>query len=352
MAWNDPGNSPGKRNPWEKRPGKPASSGLDELIRQFKKKFSSTPGNGTSGAGIGIAVLVILCLLWASTGLYQIDTGQVAVITRFGKFQRIEQAGRGVRLPWPVEDAQLVNLGEEQKNVQLRVLTSDEAFVDVAFVIKYRRADAAAWVFNVRDPDSALAELGDSAVRETFAHENLGTVLQATRQSLADQARELLQNALDARRSGVSVNGIDVIDVRVPSEVRSAQDETTKAQTEAAAVVAQAREYRANLMPLASGEAAAIKENAEAYSLQRIAEATGSTAEFMKLVPEYQKAPAALRERIYIETMEDIYSKAHTVFVDGKGNTINVAAEHPGQSAVDATETKSPPAAATSKGSR
>jgi membrane protease subunit HflK len=358
MAWNEPGNSSGKRNPWERRPGKNSSNGngVNDLLKQFKKTFSSQPGGGSSGVGAGVVSLLlisVLLVLWGSSGVYQIPNGQVAVVTRFGKFQRVEQAGRGIRLPWPMEEAQLVNAGEEQHNAQLRVLTTDEAFVDVVFVIKYRRTDPAAWVFNMRDPESALNELGESAIREVFGHETMATLLVPTRQMLATRAGELMRNALDTSKSGVAINGIDVIDVRVPSEVKPAQEEVTKAQTESNSTTALAREYASNLLPTASGDESVIREKAEAYKSERIAKATGDTERFLKLLPEYQKAPAATRERLYIETMQDIYSGARKVFVDGKGNDIHITMDKAATPAVMNATAEAKPALtpSTAKGS-
>jgi len=356
MAWNDPGNSSGKRNPWERRPGKTPSngSGMNELIKQIKKMFSSQPGGGMGvGAGaVFLLLLAVLLVLWGSSGMYQIPNGQVAVVTRFGKYQRVEQPGRGVRLPWPIEDAQLVNTGEEQRNAQLRVLTNDEAFVDVVFVVKYRRVDPAAWIFNVRDPESMLTELSESAVREVFGHESMAAVLVPTRQLFAAHVRELMQSTLDAAESGVTVNGIDVIDVRVPSEVKPAQDEVVKAQAENTAMIAQAREYASTLLPAASGDAAVIREKAEAFKSERIATATGDTERFLKLLPEYQKAPAAIRERMYIETMQSIYSGARKVFVEGKGNNVNITVEKSAEQSTSAVEVRaaSTPATTPAKG--
>jgi membrane protease subunit HflK len=366
MAWNDPGNSPGKRNPWEKRPGKKLSNGqtgMDELIKHFKKKFSSLFGsNGNSGtvAGVGLAIgVVLLAMLWASTGMFQANPGQVAVITRFDKFERIEQAGRGLHLPWPIEDVQLVNTVDDQHKEQLRVLTRDETLVDVVYAVRFRRADVRAYVFNVRDPDSTLDEITQSVIREVFAHETLSTLLGATRQTLATQAYHLIQNAMDSYQAGIVINGVDVVDVRVPSEVRAAQDEVTKAQADSATVIAHAREYASDIIPKANGNAAVIRTEAEGYRSQRIANATGETEQFLKLLPEYQRAPVVTRERLYLETMESIYANAKKVFVDAKGNNINLSFDKGlSQSVHDSSsESKSAPAstvgtASANKGAR
>lgn len=329
MAWNEPGKSPGKRNPWEQRPGRSSSNGktgLDEFLRQLRKKFSTLNGSaGAPGAAIGgIVILVVLLLLWASTGLLEIHSSEVAVITRFGKFVRIEQPGRVIHLPWPIEDAQIVNVGDDQHSQQLRILTRDEALVDVVYAIRFRRADVLAYAFNVRDPDATLDEVAQSAVREVFASETLNTVMGASRQTLAKRTRDLIQNALDSYKAGIELSGVDIADVRVPAEVKAAQDEVNKAQTESSAATAHAHEYANDVIPKAMGTAAAIRQEAEGYKSQRIALATGETERFLKLLPEYQRAPAVTRERLYLETMESIYANTHKVLVDAKGNGINV----------------------------
>ncbi len=331
MAWNDPGNSPGKRNPWEKRPAKKGSNGrttMNNLVKQFKKSFSSLSGsNGSSGiAGVGlIIVIAVLAILWISTGIFQASPGQVAVITRFGKFERIEQAGRGLHLPWPIEDVQFINTLDDQHKEQLRVLTRDETLVDVVYAVRFRRTNIRAYAFNVRDPDAALDETSQSVIREVFAHETLSTLLGATRQSLTNRAQDMIQSAMEHYQTGIVINGVDAVDVRVPSEIRPAQDEVTKAQADSAATIARAREYATDILPKAKGNAAAIRSEAEGYRSQRIANATGETEQFLKLLPEYQRAPAVTRERLYLETMESIYANAKKVFVDAKGNTINLS---------------------------
>lgn len=332
MAWNESGNSPRKRNPWEKRPGKRASSnqsGLDELFKHIKKIFSPISGNGgaSAGAGLGLIILIVLTLFWISTGMYQVNQAQVAVITRFGKFQRVEQAGRGMHLPWPIEEAQLINIADDEHKEQLRILTRDETFVDVVYAIRFRRADVVAYTFNVRDPDFMLDELVQSSLREVFAHETLATALSASRPNMANRARELIQAVLDGCKSGIVINGMDVVDVRVPAEVKSAQDEISKAQTATTASIARAHEYASDIVPTAHGAATVLHEEAEGYKAARIATATGETEQFLKLLPEYQHAPAVTRERLYLETMESIYANARKVFVDTKGSTINVSLE-------------------------
>jgi membrane protease subunit HflK len=348
MAWNDPGNSPGKRNPWEKRPGKTASSGLDQVLKQFKKRMAG-PGAASSGV---LVLIIISLLLWISSGVYQISSGQVAVVSRFGKFQRIEQPGLAIRFPVPIESAQLVSTAEDEKKDQVRIVTRDESYIDVVYALRFRRADLQMYAFNVRDPEAAITAVTQSALRDAFAHESLVSALNSARTTIATRIRDLIQRSLDLYQIGIVVNSLDVVDVRVPSEVKPAQDEVTKAQSDAAAATARAREYLADVIPKARGAAAVIINEAESYRTERIARATGEIEQFSKLLPEYQKAPAATRERIYVETLESIYKNSRKIFVDAHGATININADRTMPVTRDSAEAKTNNNAATIKGAR
>lgn len=348
MAWNDPGNAPGKRNPWEKRPGKTTSGGIDNLIKQVKKRLSG-PGAVTGGL---LIFIIIAALLWVASGVYQINSGQVAIVTRFGKFQRIDQPGLAIRFPAPIESALLVSTIEDEKKDQFRIVTRDESYVDVVYTLRFRRADLLMYAFNVRDPDTVLASVTQSALRDTFAHESLAAALGSSRAALVNRAREVIQRSLDAYQSGIVVSALDVADVRVPSEVKSAQDEVTKAQSDAAAATARAREYVADVLPKAQGTAAVVMNEAETYRTERIARATGEIEQFSKLLPEYQKAPAATRERLYVETMEAIYKNSRKVFVDAHGATVNVTVDHNQVGLHDSADSRASNSAAPAKGAR
>lgn len=340
MAWNESGgnNSPGNRNPWGKRPNQ-GPPDLDEVVRNLKKKLSalfggsatgggdgarsspSTPAGG-AGSSVGISLIVlVLALLWLGTGVYQVDAAERALITRFGQFVRITQPGVGMHLPWPIEARQMVNISSiESFSDQTRMLTSDENLVDIDLEVQFRRVDPVAYTFNVRDPDATLNEVSESAIREVIGRAKLDAVLESGRQQIAANTKELVQKTLDSYKAGLEITSINLKNVNVPEEVRPAQQDAIKAREDKIRYTLEAQAYANDILPKAQGTAGSVIQDAEAYKAQKVANATGESERFLKLLPEYQRAPQVTRERLYLETVEMIYSNSTKVLVDTKGN--------------------------------
>lgn len=332
MAWNEPGGgNSGNRNPWGQRPGQ-GPPDLDELFRNFKRKLSGAMGGGDGksgggttmrapgGAGVTL-VLVILAALWLFTGVYQVDAAERAVITRFGQYVRTTQPGVGVHLPWPIESKQVVNISSiDSFSDQTRMLTGDENLVDLNLAVQFRRADPVAYVFNVRDPDGTLREVSESAIREVIGRSKLDEVLGAGRQTIAANTKELIQKTLDNYRTGVEVTSVNLADVKVPEQVAPSQQDAIKAREDKERLSSEAQAYSNDILPKAQGSAGRMVQDAEAYKAQKVANATGETARFLELLPEYQRSPQVTRERLYLETLQQIYASSKKVLLDTKGN--------------------------------
>lgn len=332
MAWNEPGGgNSGNRNPWGQRPGQ-GPPDLDELFRNFKRKLSGAMGGGDGksgggatmrgpgGAGVTL-VLVILAALWLFTGVYQVDAAERAVITRFGQYVRTTQPGVGVHLPWPIESKQVVNISSiDSFSDQTRMLTGDENLVDLNLAVQFRRADPVAYVFNVRDPDGTLREVSESAIREVIGRSKLDEVLGAGRQTIAANTKELIQKTLDNYRTGVEVTSVNLADVKVPEQVAPSQQDAIKAREDKERLSSEAQAYSNDILPKAQGSAGRMVQDAEAYKAQKVANATGETERFLELLPEYQRSPQVTRERLYLETLQQIYASSKKVLLDTKGN--------------------------------
>lgn len=332
MAWNEPGGgNSGNRNPWGQRPGQ-GPPDLDELFRNFKRKLSGAMGGGDGksgggatmrgpgGAGVTL-VLVILAALWLFTGVYQVDAAERAVITRFGQYVRTTQPGVGVHLPWPIESKQVVNISSiDSFSDQTRMLTGDENLVDLNLAVQFRRADPVAYVFNVRDPDGTLREVSESAIREVIGRSKLDEVLGAGRQTIAANTKELIQKTLDNYRTGVEVTSVNLADVKVPEQVAPSQQDAIKAREDKERLSSEAQAYSNDILPKAQGSAGRMLQDAEAYKAQKVANATGETERFLELLPEYQRSPQVTRERLYLETLQQIYASSKKVLLDTKGN--------------------------------
>ena len=332
MAWNEPGggNSPGNRNPWGKRPGQ-GPPDFDEMMRNFKKKLAAlfggdgvgnspaSTGGGNHSFGISI-IVAVLALLWLFTGVYQVDAAERAVITRFGQFVRIAQPGPGMHLPWPIEAVQMVNISSiDSFSDQTRMLTKDENMVDINFAVQFRRNDPVAYAFNVRDPDATLREVSESAIREVMGRSTLGEVLESGRQAISANTKELIQKTLDSYQTGMEVTSVNLADVKVPEPVAPLQQDAIKAGKDKERLILDAQTYISDILPKAKGTVGRTLQEAEGYKAQKIANATGEAARFLKLLPEYQRAPVVTRERLYLETIESIYASSKKVLVDTKG---------------------------------
>jgi len=337
MAWNEPGDnqnggsggsSGGNRNPWGKRPQQ-GPPDLDQALRSLQRKFAGLFGGGgkkppsteSGNGGIGLGVLIAIALaIWALTGFYQVDQAERAVILRFGKFLAIAQPGPNWRIPWPVDTKTIVNIERiDSFKDETRMLTADENMVDISLAVQFRRFDPEKWVFNVRDPDATLSEVSESAIRETIGRSKLEDVLGAGRQKIALDTKELIQGTLNFYAVGIEVTSVNLPDVKVPEQVKSAQEDAIKAGKDKERFAAEAETYAKDILPKARGDAARVVQEAQAYRAQKIADSKGETERFLKLLAEYEHAPAVTRQRLYLETVESVLAKSKKVIVDTKG---------------------------------
>jgi membrane protease subunit HflK len=330
MAWNEPGRN---RNPWGNRPDKGAAD-LDEALRNLQRKIAglfgggkgggggggSEPGNAAlRGFGLGTVVLVLLAV-WAATGLYKVDAAERAVVTRFGKYIETTEPGLRWHLPWPIEARQIVNVESvEGFSDQTRMLTSDENLVDINIAVQYRRAEPVAFVFNVRDPEATLSEVSESAIREIVGHSTLDFVLEQGRQEITAKTRELVQRTLDSYKSGIEVTTVNLQGVSVPEQVQSSQRDAIKAREDRERLALEAQAYANDILPKAKGSAARQMEDSMAYKARIVADAEGEAQRFLLLLPAYERNPAVTRQRLYYETMEEVFANSNKVLVDTKG---------------------------------
>jgi membrane protease subunit HflK len=335
MAWNESGGTPGgKKNPWgNNRPGK-GPPDLDEVLRNLQRKLAafmgggsgrggvSGGGGGAAAAGFGAASLVVILLaIWGFTGLYQVDAAERAVVLRFGKYAETTQPGLRWHIPWPIESRQIVNVSSiEGFSEQTRMLTADENLVDINLDVQFRRADPLHYVFNVRDPETTLKEISESAIRETIGRSTLNLVLESGRQEIATNTKDLIQRTLNAYEVGIEVTTVNLQGVSVPEQVAPAQQDAIKAREDKERSSLEAQTYANDLLPRAGGEASRLEQDSQAYLAQKVAEAEGSSQRFTQLLAEYERAPAVTRERLYLETVELVLRNSKKVIVDTKGN--------------------------------
>lgn len=334
MAWNDPGK---KENPWQRRPEK-GPPDLDELLRRLQKQLRGLFGGGGGGSvgggssspggraiGIGSALLGLVAI-WVLFGSFYLNgAAERSVITRFGQYVKTTSGGLNMRLPWPIDRRTVVNVTEFRSFTdRTRMLTQDEALVDIDLAVQYRRADPVKFAFNVRDPEQTLGDVSESAIREVIGQSKLDFVLEAGRQEISAKTKDLVQRTIAAYNTGIEVISVNLQGVSVPEQVAPAQKDAIKAREDKERATLSAETYANDIVPKARGAAVSVVEGARAHRSRVIADAEGQTQRFLALAAEYQRAPAVTRERLYLETIEQVLGSSAKILVDveGTGNMI------------------------------
>ena len=264
--------------------------------------------------------------MWVLFGSFYLNgAAERSVITRFGKYVNTTSGGFNMRLPWPIDRRTVVNVSEFRSFTdRTRMLTQDEAMVDINLAVQYRRADPVKFAFNVRDPEETLGEVSESAIREIIGQSSLDFVLEKGRQEIGAKTKELVQRTIGAYNTGIEVLSVNLQDVSVPEQVAPAQKDAIKAREDKERATLSAQTYANDIVPKARGAAVSVVEGARAYRSRVIADADGETSRFLALAAEYQRAPAVTRERLYLETMEQVHGSSSKILVDveGSGNMI------------------------------
>ncbi|MBK6293756.1 MAG: FtsH protease activity modulator HflK [Rhodoferax sp.] len=356
-----PDNNPPKGN--DQRGQKPGPNqgppDLDELWRDLNRKlgglfggsksanrgkpgFGSGGGGGSGGgfqpdmksAGIGIGLIAaVAVVIWLGTGFFIVQEGQQAVITQFGKYHSSVGAGFNYRLPYPIQRHELVfvtqirsvDVGRDTviKATGLResaMLTEDENIVEIKFAVQYRLNDARAFLFESKNPADAVVQAAETAVREVVGKMRMDSALSEERDQIGPRVRALMQKILDRYKVGIEIVGINLQQggVRPPEQVQAAFDDVLKAGQEREKTKNEAQAYANDVVPRAVGSASRLKEEADAYKARIVAQAQGDAQRFKSVLAEYQKAPQVTRDRMYLDTMQQVYSNATKVMIDSR----------------------------------
>jgi modulator of FtsH protease HflK len=322
MAWNEPG--PNGRDPWNQGNRNSGDQGPPDLDAMLKKLRARLIGNRTGGgpsvprvAGSAGMVLAVIALLWMLSGFYIIDEQQQGVVFRFGAFAGVSEPGPRWHLPWPIETVEKVKL-TEVRNISDRavMLTQDENIIDVDLSVQYRVKSAFDFVVNLDDPELTLRQATKAAVREVVGQNLMDTILTEGRQAIADKTKVLLQERLDEYKSGLVVNEVNLKQVQPPEAVQAAFQDAIRAREDLERKKNEAQAYANDRLPKARGMAARNLAEASAYRDQVVARAEGDAARFSALLTEYRKAPQVTRERLYLDTMQDVLGRTNKVLVD------------------------------------
>jgi membrane protease subunit HflK len=319
MAWNQPG----QNNPWGRRPGQGGGPDLDERVKSWQRRlealFRPGGGRGNESRSLFILLAAVAVAVFILSGFFQIKAAEQGVILRFGKLVDIRQQGWGWRWPW-VETLIKVNVASvNSSEYKSRVLTSDVNLVDLRFAVQYQLSDPKKVLFAVKDPEATLSEVSEMAIREVVGRSELDNVLVGkTRPEITRRTKELIQHTLDNYNTGITITTVNLTDVQVPEAVIPSQRDANKALADQERFVKESQAYANSIIPVAQGAAARMQQDGEAYKSQVTAIAEGQTSRFLQLEQAYSQAPEVTRKRLYMDTIENVLSRAHKVLIDSK----------------------------------
>jgi membrane protease subunit HflK len=333
-----PGNQPKKNDGKRPNDGPPD---LDQMWHDFTARLGRLFGrNGQGGpnglkpdargTSIGVAIIAcILLLIWVLSGYFVVPEGQVAVVTTFGKISRTVSPGVNWRLPYPIQNHEVVNIaetktldiGSRKVTPQSAMLTLDENIVGVELSLQYRINNATQWLFSNSEREETIKQSAETALREVVGRTAMDAVLLGGHEKMASDVTAAVQQMVDRDKLGVQIVGVSVQGVEPPEQVQPAFDEVFKAGQDAQRYREEGKAYAADALPKAKSEAAHKIQEAEAYRTDVEQRAKGDAERFNKLLAEYLKAPGVTRDRMYIETMQQIYSNPTKVMVDSKNGT-------------------------------
>ncbi|MCA1767531.1 MAG: FtsH protease activity modulator HflK [Idiomarina sp.] len=328
MAWNQPGNGNNNdRDPWKNQGGKDQGPpDLDEAVRKLLSKFGfGGKKNGGSGGssgipskGIGIIAIIAL-IVWFIAGFYTVKEADRGVVLRFGQFHSLVESGLHWR-PLFVDSVEHVDVNNIRSDkTDGFMLTQDENVVQVELDVQYRVVDPRAYLFNVENADGVLSRATDSALRFVVGHTTMDEVLTRGREEVRANTLEMLERTMNPYSVGLQIVDINLLPARPPEAVKDAFDDAISAQEDEERFIREAEAYAREVEPLARGQVRRMLQEAQAYREQIILEAQGEVARFEELLPQYQNAPKVTRERIYLDTLQELYAKTPKVLVDVKG---------------------------------
>lgn len=341
MSLNDP--------KWGNRPNQ-GPPDLDDLWRDFNRRLSGFLGkkgggrNGNDGDerpplgpkafGGGISALIVLVLLvWLASGFFIVDASQRGIVLTFGQFSQLTEPGLRWRMPYPIQSNEVVNVtgvrvvevgyrGSDKNKVlkEALMLTDDENIINIQFAVQWFLKDPKAYLFNNRNPDETVLQAAETAMREVVGKSKMDFALYEGREQVAAQASKIMQDILDRYQTGIVVSKLSLQNVQPPEQVQAAFDDAVKAGQDRDRQVNEGQAYANDVIPRARGTASRLLEEAGGYKSRVVANAEGEASRFKQVLQEYSKAPEVTRQRMYLDTMQQILSSTSKIMLDTKGS--------------------------------
>ena len=347
MAWNSQG---GGQGPWgggggnggDGGPKGPTPPDIEEILRRIQDKLKSFLPGGAGGTRGLILIVIAVVVLWGASGFYRVDPGQQGVELLFGKFVKHTTPGLNYWFPAPIGEVLKPNvertntitigfrgLGEGSRRSGARdvpleslMLTGDQNIIDIDFVVQWRIKDAAAFLFNIRDPEATIKIAAESAMREIIGQMGLEDATTGKRQQVQQKSRELLQQILDDYGTGVAIAEVQLQKADPPGEVIDAFHDVQRARQDQERSINEAAAYKNDIVPKAKGQAQTIIQAAAAYKEKVVKEADGEAQRFLSVYNTYKDNKDVTTRRLFLERMQQILKSADKVIIDkGAGGT-------------------------------
>lgn len=353
MPWNNQSSggggggwkSGGGGGPWGQGPsggGGGNQPDLEEILKRGQDKMKQVMhGSGVPGPLILLLAAVALAVVGFYAFTFTVKPDELGVVLRFGQYQRQEPPGLHFRLPYPIEEVRLpkvtvanrIEIGFRGPTDSTRtrptasqevldeslMLTGDENIVDIGFVVLWNIKDAAAYLFNIQDPEKTVKEVAESAMREVIGKSRVQDVLTEKRSEIEQAVQQLVQRTLDSYGAGINITQLQMQRAEAPAQVIDAFRDVAAAAIDQRRIENQAYAYSNKVIPEARGEVQRILQEAQAYKERVIAEADGEASRFLNVLEEYRKAPDLMRQRLYLETMERVLASTDKVIIDSNG---------------------------------
>lgn len=332
--------SGGGGGPWGQGGGGQPPQDIDAIIRQGRDAWRRMmPGGGASSGRTFTLLVLVFGLIWAATGFYRVNPQQQGVVLRFGEWVRTSPPGLHYHLPFPIESVltpevtsdNRIEIGfrdvsgnsSSRRDIadESQMITGDENIVDIDFVVFWRIADAGQYLFNLAEPDQTIKVTAEAVMREIIGRTAIQTALTEGRQDIQVQARQQLQDLLNEYGAGVRVRDVQLLAVDPPADVIDAFNEVQRARQDRDRLKNEAEAFSNDIVPRARGEAAKLVSEAEAYQAEVVNRASGDASRFDQIFQAYLKDKAVTKERIYIETVEEIFSNVDKIIIDSEAGS-------------------------------
>jgi membrane protease subunit HflK len=337
MPWDNNTGGGGRNNngggPWgqpsgggggNRRGGGGNTPNLEDILSRGRDRLQ---GGLPGGRWTIVGAVVALVAFWAFNSVYTVDTAEVGVELQFGRPKpELSQPGLHFHL-WPIETVEKVSVAVNQTPIggggagrtgseDGLMLTGDQNIADVRTTIFWTVSNPIDFLFNVRDPEDMVRLAGESALREVVGRRPADDVFRDDQGGIATQVQDITQSILNSYGAGVIVGEVNIEYAAPPAAVVEAFNEVQRAGQEETQVQEAARREANTRLGNARGQAASVREAAAAYANRVVQEATGEAERFNQIYAEYVNAPDVTRQRLFLETMEQVLGGSQKVFVE------------------------------------